>query len=377
MVKAATRPSSWRRLAHRARSSWQGERALIAILGALGHEPADDRGDDGRDRRRHLVRGGRHLRDVAVDELQRIGPGEGQPPRGELVERDAERVEVGAVVDRPVHPAGLLGGEVGQGPLQPAGAEVGRLLARELGGDAEVDDLEDVRARVVHDVGRVDVLVDDAALVDAPQRPRQADAEAEELPQLQRLGRHQPRQRLAAEVLQDDGEARAVPLQRHHLDHAVREGLARHPVLAPEPGNLLQRRVLRGQHLDHHRAPVALPRGPVEDGSRALEDGLHHGVPGNRVGAHLDPLSIPCGAEPASLADGSPAPQRLRGLGHCRSVTLVLHAQKSAALGLRAPLYGAPRRRRVLLSEEADVPQQRDDGDGPPRDRGHAHVPGA
>ena len=53
-------------------------------------------------------------RDVAVHPLHRIGRGERQWAREHLVEGDAERVEIAAGVDRPVHPSGLFGRHVGE-----------------------------------------------------------------------------------------------------------------------------------------------------------------------------------------------------------------------------------------------------------------------
>ena len=75
--------------------------------------------------------------DVAVHPFHRIGRGERQDARQHLVERDAQRVEVAARIDRAVHPAGLFGRHVGE----RAGDDLGRLgrlaLARQARGDAE------------------------------------------------------------------------------------------------------------------------------------------------------------------------------------------------------------------------------------------------
>ena len=61
--------------------------------------------------------------DVAVHPLHRVGCGEWQRAREHLVERDAERVEVAAGVDRAVHASGLFGRHVGE----RAGDGLGRL----------------------------------------------------------------------------------------------------------------------------------------------------------------------------------------------------------------------------------------------------------
>ncbi len=93
--------------------------------------------------------GGRHRLsgDVAVHPLHRIGGREGQRAGQHLVERDAERIEVAAGIDRAVHAPGLLGRHVGE----RAGDDLGRLgrlpLARQARGDAEAGE-PDLSGRV-------------------------------------------------------------------------------------------------------------------------------------------------------------------------------------------------------------------------------------
>ncbi|MGY4421935.1 hypothetical protein ACVWY2_004384 [Bradyrhizobium sp. JR6.1] len=87
---------------------------LVAILGSLGQKLHDDR----RDGTRHVLcsfdRWYRSLRDVAVHPSHGIGRGERENGREHPVKRDAERVQVAAGIDGPVHAAGLLGRHIGQ-----------------------------------------------------------------------------------------------------------------------------------------------------------------------------------------------------------------------------------------------------------------------
>jgi hypothetical protein len=46
--------------------------------------------------------------------LQRILGREGERPADHLIDNDAEGVEIGAMIDRLVHPPGLLGRDVGE-----------------------------------------------------------------------------------------------------------------------------------------------------------------------------------------------------------------------------------------------------------------------
>ena len=48
-------------------------------------------------------------RDVAMNPSHRIGGRERKLPGQHLVKRHAQRIEIAATVDRPVHAAGLLG----------------------------------------------------------------------------------------------------------------------------------------------------------------------------------------------------------------------------------------------------------------------------
>ncbi len=70
--------------------------------------------------------------DMAMNPFHRIGGAERQTAGEHLIERDAERIEVAAGIDRAVHPPGLLGRHIGE----RAGDELGRpgrlTLARQM-----------------------------------------------------------------------------------------------------------------------------------------------------------------------------------------------------------------------------------------------------
>jgi hypothetical protein len=131
----------------------------------------------------HLGRWRRATGHVAVHPLQGIGGVEGEAPGQELVEGDPQRVEIAALVEGPVGPAGLLGRHVGQRALDEADA--GRLsLAGEGGGDLEVGDLHLARVGVQEDVLGLEILVDHVALVDVGHRGGDADGQAQETSRL-------------------------------------------------------------------------------------------------------------------------------------------------------------------------------------------------
>ena len=158
-------------------------------------------GDSRRDalqpfRRRHRLSG-----DVAVDPFHRIGRAERQAAGEHLIERDAERIEVAAGVDRAVHPPGLFGRHVGQ----RAGDDLRRLgrltLARQTRGDAEPGKPRPSVRAVHQDIGRLDVLVDEAALVRLAERGDNPDGETQEALHFHRSV-DQSRKRFAAWILE-------------------------------------------------------------------------------------------------------------------------------------------------------------------------------
>ena len=118
-----------------------------------------------------------------------------------LVEGDAERIEIAARIDRAVHPSGLLGRHVGQ----RAGDGLGRLgrlaLARQARGDAEAGEPRPPVGAVHQDMGGLEVLVDEAALVGFAQGGGDADGEPQEARQLHRRA-EQPSERFAAGILE-------------------------------------------------------------------------------------------------------------------------------------------------------------------------------
>lgn len=220
-----------------------------------------------------LRRGDRPDGQVAVDDLQRVLSWERHPAGEHLVEGDAERVEVGAVVGRPVGASGLLGRQVGQGALEGRAA----LLRRgEAGGQAEVAELDHPGVEVDEHVGRLDVLVDHLGGVDLPEDVGQRGGGAQEGLDLHSLLADDRRQRQPAEVLEHEADPVPEPLDAEGMDDPGQAQLAGDVVLLTQPGDVLGRRVLTGQELDDHRRAVGAAPGADEHGPRALAECLDH-----------------------------------------------------------------------------------------------------
>src|SRR5713101_4396702 len=94
---------------------------LVAFLGGLREQLHDDFGDRSGDTLQPFTGRQRLSCDMAVHPLHRIGRGERQGAREHLVERDAERIEVAAGIDRTIHPSGLFGRHVSECSLRRLG----------------------------------------------------------------------------------------------------------------------------------------------------------------------------------------------------------------------------------------------------------------
>ena len=159
---------------------------------------------DGGDRPRDAVRPGgwrnRQPRDVAVDPFHRIAGRERQPANEHLVVGNAERIEIAARIDRSIHPAGLLGRHIGQCAADGFGRIGSLTFARKMRRDAKARQPNFV-AGIHHHVGRLDVLVDQTTLMQAPQRGGQGNSQAEEFPHFHGRAK-QKLERLAAGVFE-------------------------------------------------------------------------------------------------------------------------------------------------------------------------------
>ncbi len=177
-------------------------------------------------RRHHPVLRRRHrlLRQVLDEDLAVALADERHAAGEHLVEADAERVDVGAVID--VRAAfALLGRHIGRRAKHDAGARAMRALcvAGQLR-DAEVEQLDEVAlatARDQDDVVGFEIAVDDAALVRCGQCVGDLQRDHQRAFRRQwRFGADQVRQRAAREVLHDEVHELLVA-GRPGLDHPV------------------------------------------------------------------------------------------------------------------------------------------------------------
>ncbi len=214
------------------------------------------------------------------------------PTREALVEDRSEGEDVGL---RP-HGAGvpeLLRGHVAGGPAQGAVLRERDALARAGGAvvevlrDPEVGDEGSSLGRE-DDVLRLEVAVDDPALVGPAERGREALGERERLVERETSPAQARPERAAREVRHDDEAARSRRARVEERDEAL--GLSQAPEEAPlpvEPGGRVS--AARGEDLDRHVATLGRA-GAVDDAYPASSDlSLYlvaadpHGPPGIRA----------------------------------------------------------------------------------------------
>src|SRR5512136_58938 len=98
---------------------------------------------------------------MPVNQLQRVVRLEGRDTREHLIQRDPERVQIGAIVARPVQPGGLFRRQIGEHATKEM---CGGWSRRAAGGEdrqAEVAEPHLTRLPVPKDAAWVDVLVND------------------------------------------------------------------------------------------------------------------------------------------------------------------------------------------------------------------------
>src|SRR5579864_6468319 len=107
---------------------------------------------------------------MAVHPLHRVRRSEGQTARNHFVKGYSKRVEIAACVDRTIHSPGLFGRDVGECSCNELGWSRQLALARETRGDVETCEVH-LACFTYEDIVRLNVLMDQAALVDLFHRP--------------------------------------------------------------------------------------------------------------------------------------------------------------------------------------------------------------
>src|SRR5437868_4688767 len=121
-----------------------------------------------------------------------VGGGKRQRTRKHLVQDDVQRVEIAAGINRAIHSARLFGRHIGKGAGNDLRRRGHRALVRQLGRNPEASEPY-VFSVVDEHISRLDVLMYEAVPMDLAERFRQADGDAQEARQVERLPRSRSR----------------------------------------------------------------------------------------------------------------------------------------------------------------------------------------
>jgi len=244
---------------------FQAESALVPFLGRLRQELHHHSRELLRHAGVHAGRRGWRLGDVRVDELERVIRSEGRRSRQQLVQDDTERVEVGPVVDRAVHPAGLLRRDVGERAPEQALGQGRDALSGDLRREAEVAEPQLAGVRMDQDTPWIDVLVDEVGAMELRQRRRELDGDLQRELEVRCARGEQRLQRDFASVLENQAGSPILPFQGVDADDPGKSEVARDRRLALEQLRVEGTRGMPRRQLEEHRLPIGSAAGTADD----------------------------------------------------------------------------------------------------------------
>ena len=192
-----------------------------------------------------------------------------QRAREELVQRDAERIEIRAIVEAAVHSPRLLGRDVGERAFERRRRLELALLAAQPRRDAEVDQRAAPRLGVVDDVVAADVLVNDVRARARSPRCRRAASRSRAARATARFGRRfdPAAQRDARQVLEHERDLAVVPQQIVRFDDARAVERAQQLELVAIARELARRDRMTLRALDDDARAVARAPRAIDDGA--------------------------------------------------------------------------------------------------------------
>ena len=179
-------------------------RALIPTIRFLLEQSHDHVGKRRRYRRIFDRRCDGDAQEMIAHDVERVAGAERRAAGRDLVERRAERIQVGALVDRTRRAAGLLGCDVGEGPDELVLRSEGRAFFGGATREMEIDEDRFHRPFDEEDVTGIDIAMDDAEPVDRIERFRQARREDELFSDVQLRAEDDGRERRSAIVPKRD-----------------------------------------------------------------------------------------------------------------------------------------------------------------------------
>ena len=204
-----------------------------------------------------------------MDPFHRVGAAEREDAREHLIERYAERIEVAAGIDGAVHAPGLLGRHIGERARDDLGRLGGLALARQAESNAEAGQARKPVGAIHQDVGRLDVLVDEAAPMRLAESGSDVNRKAQEAPRVHRRA-EKALERLAAWILEQQGSPAPLAHEVERSRSPGRVELILQPVFVRKAFENQRRRMLRNGNHHQNQARKAAWRPPSPAKERKL-----------------------------------------------------------------------------------------------------------
>ncbi|MNI61973.1 hypothetical protein D3C73_1172690 [compost metagenome] len=148
------------------------------------------------------MRGNSFLGDNGIDLLQHFLGDVRSASGHQLVQNDAQGIEIAAVINVAVHPSGLFRRNILDTALQhPAVLEL-PFLTRKLHRQIEIDQLHHVPLPVPDDVRRLNILMNDVLFMHRPENINDLDCQIQQCLRIRRILFHDLFERLPADILQ-------------------------------------------------------------------------------------------------------------------------------------------------------------------------------
>src|ERR1700722_780633 len=230
----------------------QAGRGLIAFLSSLRQQFHNDPRYRVRNIFSALGRRQRLFGNVAMYPLHRRGCREGQSTGQYFVQRHPEGIEIATRIDRTIHPPSLFWCHVRGRSRKELGRFRRLALARQSRCDPKSRQPDLAGAGLDHDIGWLEVLVDQAPTMQLPDRGSKTDRNAQELTHLH--GRFdQLIERLAPGIREDKYSLPLVLRELNGLDCPCRSHLGPQGVLVLQHPDTLWSGLLRFQHQHENR----------------------------------------------------------------------------------------------------------------------------
>jgi hypothetical protein len=217
--------------------------------------------------------------EVGVQHFQGVMARKRHGARQHLIEGHPQRIQIRALINRLMHPPGLLRRQIGQGVLESVGAHHRLYVLLASRGHPEINELDHPCVGVDDDIVRMDVQMHHPAAVyrfePLGQLPREAQKGGErKTPRWHHLG-----ERLGAKVLDDQGQPVPSVLKSIIVqDMRVSDGAADVEFVA-EAGEILGRGAFVGCDLDDDGLLVRQPARAKDPRMCASRELLVYGIP--------------------------------------------------------------------------------------------------